>query len=150
MKNCINCLYRQKCAQCIAFINDYGMITKKELTLCSEYDKDISVKDDLSDFYNFVFNFDFVNVQKIIREEYVGFKQMLVKTKLTIICEDNSLFVAVEELKRKIWYYFQENNLVVTYEILEEHQVADRLNNNYYEDLDAEIIERESFYDEKN
>lgn len=150
MKNCKNCLYRQKCSQCINFINDYGMITKKELTLCSEYDKDISVKDDLSDFYNFIFNFDFVNVQKIIREEYVSFKQMLAKTKLTIICEDNTLLVAAEDLNRKIWYYFQENNLEVTYEILEEHEVADRLKNNYYEDLGAEIIERESFYDEKN
>ena len=150
MKNCKNCLYRRDCAQYITFTNDYGMITKKELTLCSEYDKDLSSKYDLSDFYNLVFNFDFVKVQKIIREEYVGFKQMLAETKLTIICEDDPSFVAAEDLNSKMWYYFQENNLEVTYEILEEHQVADRLKTNYYEELGAEIIERESFYDQKN
>ena len=149
MKSCKNCKYRNLCSQYIVFVNDYGMTTKKELTLCSEYDKDLSAKYDLSDFYNFVFSFDFVNVTKIIREEYVGHKQMLAETKIIIIYEDNPSLVAANDLNEKIWNYFSENNLEVIYEIFEEYQVADIFDTNYFEDLDAEIITKETFYDKK-
>lgn len=142
MKNCKSCKYRKICPQTINWTNEYGLITKKELTCCSQYDKDMSCKYDLTDLYKIIFEFD--DVIYIMRKEYVGNLQMCAETKLYIICKDGLFREAEIRISEKIWHYKEEYNLELDYYILTKSQIQNR----NLEDM--ELIERVSFYDKEN
>lgn len=138
MKSCKNCKYNSLCPQFIPWTNEYGMITKKELTLCSQYDKDMFRKYELSELFQKIFEFD--NVLKIIREEAEGFSQNLYETRLSIICKNNIEKEEYFQISDMIWFYKEENNLEISYVILEESQ----FNPEDYESLNnIEFIEKE-------
>lgn len=145
MQNCKSCKYKIICPQFIAWTNEYGMITKKELKYCSQYDKDMSCKYDLSELYKKIFKFDIV--QKIIREEYVGNMQMCAETKLIIVCKNDLSRTEYSDLKDIVWNYREDNSLELTYQVLEEQQFAEEyyINRNF-----IEFIEKESFDDKEN
>lgn len=138
MKNCQNCKHKNICPQYIPWTNEYGMITKKELTLCSQYDKDMSMKYDLSELYQKIFEFN--DVIKIIREEAEGFSQNLYETKLSIICKNDIEKDEYCKISDTIWFYKKENNLEISHIMLEESQ----FNPEDYESLNnIEFIEKE-------
>ena len=139
MRSCDNCIHKDGCTKKICWTNEYGMVTNKEISLCSEYEKDLRSRYDLTELYKILFNYD--EVLTIYRKEIFGPLQDLIgETKLYLIVDRNIDRAIDIEICEKIHEFKELHNL-------ETKILFDRFNEQtfksiYYNDKDFEKIER--------
>lgn len=139
MRKCDNCLNKDFCSQKIYFTNEFGMIDQKQISLCSEYEKNIELKYDLTELYTILFKYR--EVLTIYREEFYGILQDTCgETKLYLIINPNINRQTDIEIREKIYNFKTLYNLELIYGVFNEQTFKNTCKNKELEKIERNDI----------